>query len=258
MSDDDLIRRGDALAAIQLGDTVTKMQARIRAITPAVTQPAPDAAFASGFKAGLRAAAEHWFRGVSGVRQLLPETKAQILAIPCPQPAPDALPRCAECSCDDGDCEWIATDDDSYPYDAIEQCERDLDGVEDEPVVNKKLRTMHQEYLQAIAEGRLVTDAVSPTDAMTEQLDAGGVKEAWEKAYWRMRSYAVHDNDCKLNKPPRFDGPCSCGLTAALEEALALLTEGTIRKSKTVADDWECPIGAEGCHKNCGSYGCGN
>lgn len=30
--DDDLIRRGDALAAIQLGDTVTKMQARIRAI----------------------------------------------------------------------------------------------------------------------------------------------------------------------------------------------------------------------------------
>lgn len=30
--DDDLIRRGDALAAIQLGDTVTKLQARIRAI----------------------------------------------------------------------------------------------------------------------------------------------------------------------------------------------------------------------------------
>lgn len=157
MSDDDLIRRGDALAAIQLGDTVTKMQARIRAITPAVTQPAPDAAFASGFKAGLKAAAEHWFRGVSGVRQLLPETKAQILAIPCPQPAPDA--------------------DDNYPYDAIEQCERDLDGVDEAPVVNDKLRTMHQEYLQAIAEGRLVTDAVSPTDARlraaTAQLDAG-------------------------------------------------------------------------------------
>ena len=35
MSDNDLIRRGDALAAIQLGDTVTKLQARIRAI-PAV------------------------------------------------------------------------------------------------------------------------------------------------------------------------------------------------------------------------------
>ena len=55
--------------------------------------------------------------------------------------------------------------------------------------------------------------------------DAAAIREAWEKAYWRMRSYAVHDNDCKLNKPPRFDGPCSCGLTAALEEAAALLTE---------------------------------
>lgn len=62
----------------------------IAALEP-VTQPAPDAAFASGFKAGLKAAAEHWFRGVSGVRQLLPETKAQILAIPCPQPAPAAI-----------------------------------------------------------------------------------------------------------------------------------------------------------------------
>lgn len=49
------------------------------------------------------------------------------------------------------------------------------------------------------------------------------IREAWEKAYWRMRSYAVHDNDCKLNKPPHFDGPCSCGLTAALEDALALI-----------------------------------
>lgn len=55
--------------------------------------------------------------------------------------------------------------------------------------------------------------------------DPAAIREAWEKTYWRMRSYAVHDNDCKLNKPPRFDGPCSCGLTAALEEALALITE---------------------------------
>lgn len=30
------------------------------------------------------------------------------------------------------------------------------------------------------------------------------IREAWGKAYWRMRSYAVHDDDCKLNKPPRF------------------------------------------------------
>lgn len=43
--------------------------------------------------------------------------------------------------------------------------------------------------------------------------------------YWTLRSYAVHDNDCKLNKPPHFDGPCSCGLTAALKNGEALLTE---------------------------------
>lgn len=59
--------------------------------------------------------------------------------------------------------------------------------------------------------------------------DPAAIREAWEKAYWRMRSYAVHDNDCKLNKPPRFDGPCSCGLTAALEEALALIQKGAAK-----------------------------
>lgn len=56
--------------------------------------------------------------------------------------------------------------------------------------------------------------------------EPAAIREAWEKAYWRMRSYAIHDNDCKLNKPPRFDGPCSCGLTATLEEALALIQKG--------------------------------
>lgn len=54
---------------------------------------------------------------------------------------------------------------------------------------------------------------------------AAAISEAWGRAYWLMRGYAVHSNDCKINKPPRFDGPCSCGLTAALEEALALLKE---------------------------------
>lgn len=39
MSDDDLIRRGDALAAIQLGDTVTKLQARIAAIHAVDAEP---------------------------------------------------------------------------------------------------------------------------------------------------------------------------------------------------------------------------
>lgn len=43
--------------------------------------------------------------------------------------------------------------------------------------------------------------------------------------YWSLRSFAVHDNDCKLNKPPRFAGPCSCGLAAELKKGEALLTE---------------------------------
>ena len=38
MTDNDLIRRKDALNAVQLGDTVMKMQARIAAI-PAVADP---------------------------------------------------------------------------------------------------------------------------------------------------------------------------------------------------------------------------
>ena len=39
MSDDDLIRRGDALEAIQLGETMTKLQARIAAIPAVDAEP---------------------------------------------------------------------------------------------------------------------------------------------------------------------------------------------------------------------------
>ena len=189
----DMIDRDAALATIQQqlalwesGTLVCGLDDLLRLYLPQaiaalkpVTQPAPDAAFASGFKAGLKAAAEHWFRGVSGVRQLLPETKAQILAIPCPQPAPDALPRCAECSCDDGNCTWIATDDDIYPYDAIEQCERDLDGDEDEPVVNEKLeaalrKVADKVYAKLSAKG-LYAEAQSARDTILAALRAGGV-----------------------------------------------------------------------------------
>jgi len=59
--------------------------------------------------------------------------------------------------------------------------------------------------------------------------DAGEQRERAEKAVaerdaaveltWRLRSYAVHDNECKVNKPPRFDPTaCSCGLSKALAE----------------------------------------
>ena len=42
MADDDLIRRSAALNAVQLGDTVTKLQARISSL-PAATAPEVDA-----------------------------------------------------------------------------------------------------------------------------------------------------------------------------------------------------------------------
>ena len=56
MSDDDMIRRGDALATVRLGDTVTALQARIAAL-PAV-QPAPVAPDVAGLVAALVEARE--------------------------------------------------------------------------------------------------------------------------------------------------------------------------------------------------------
>ena len=47
------------------------------------------------------------------------------------------------------------------------------------------------------------------------ELRQGHVKALIE-AYWKLRSYAVHDDDCTRNKPPRFRN-CSCGLTAAIK-----------------------------------------
>lgn len=52
----------------------------------------------------------------------------------------------------------------------------------------------------------------------SDELAARGLRvRALIEAYWRLRSYAFHDDGCKLNKPPRFEGPCSCGLTAAIK-----------------------------------------
>ena len=42
--------------------------------------------------------------------------------------------------------------------------------------------------------------------------------------YWKLRSYACHDDDCKLNKPPYTTASCSCGLTAALVKGEAAAT----------------------------------
>ena len=46
--------------------------------------------------------------------------------------------------------------------------------------------------------------------------------ERMRGVYWKLRSYAVHDDGCKLNKGPRFIGPCSCGLAETLAAGAAL------------------------------------
>lgn len=208
MSDDDLIRRGDArrialaYATSEGAERADNAIAALPAVTVGVTTEDIDAlayrfwsihpkdipepvGMPKGYKGGPRA----WFFATE-IRRILAALE------PVTQPAPDVQCPCGSdvtdmdghivheegCEGENGDPQPAPDADDSYPYDAIEQCERDLDGAEDEPVVNEKLRTMHQEYLRAIAEGRLVTDAVSPTDARLRaavaQLDAGAIREA--------------------------------------------------------------------------------
>jgi hypothetical protein len=48
--------------------------------------------------------------------------------------------------------------------------------------------------------------------------------------YWRLRSYAVHDDDCTFNRHPHYRG-CSCGLKDALDNG-----EATIRFFQTAPD----------------------
>ena len=40
-------------------------------------------------------------------------------------------------------------------------------------------------------------------------------RDAATAAYWRVRSYAVHDDDCTINRYPNRNA-CSCGLRNAL------------------------------------------
>ena len=48
--------------------------------------------------------------------------------------------------------------------------------------------------------------------------------EGLHDVYWKLRSYAVHDDGCKINKPPYTIGSCSCGLTASLAKGETILT----------------------------------
>ena len=170
MSDDDLIRRGDAIAAVRASDFRWGAEEAIDDL-PAVTVEA------------ILAKVPTRYQTANGDR-LLHESDILAAMEPVTQPAPDAA--------------------------AIRIADEVFDRLEAKGAT-------------AAAFGAAeVGEALREAGA---QSDAAAIREAWERSYWRLRSYAVHDNDCKLNKPPRFDGPCSCGLTAALEEALALLTE---------------------------------
>lgn len=60
------------------------------------------------------------------------------------------------------------------------------------------------------------------------RMDAEAKVARLEASYWKMRSYATHDDGCKLNKPPSFSGPCSCGLFTAMHDFLETTAqEGT-------------------------------
>ncbi len=60
--------------------------------------------------------------------------------------------------------------------------------------------------------------AMSQAAAVLELPEVRALKDerdAATAAYWRVRSYAVHDDDCTINRYPNRNA-CSCGLTAAL------------------------------------------
>ena len=61
-----------------------------------------------------------------------------------------------------------------------------------------------------------ITALASERDAQSARADAAEAEVArLRKVYWQLRSYATHDDKCKLNKAPSFTGPCSCGLSEA-------------------------------------------
>lgn len=216
MTDNDLIRRGDALK-IALGyataESAEKAHHAIAAL-PAVTVGVPDLTDPVVVHANL-------LRGTVAM-----PTVEQIIHLYGVDALTSAMPAVS-----------VGVPTEAQIASACLSYDHSF-GLMDGP---QRVALMHQarEWLHAWREGFAAPDpALRPTmtdmmvdpdtlDAVMEANplppDPAAIREAWEKAYWRMRSYAVHDDACKLNKPPHFDGPCSCGLTAALEEALALI-----------------------------------
>ena len=69
--------------------------------------------------------------------------------------------------------------------------------------------------------GLFVKDAIlalpleaDPAALVAEALKLPEIAEL-SAAYWKIRSYAVHDDDCTINRYPDKNA-CSCGLRAAL------------------------------------------
>lgn len=57
--------------------------------------------------------------------------------------------------------------------------------------------------------------AAEPDQRQAERDDALSAAFAWKRMAWELRSYAVHDDDCKINRAPDYRA-CSCGLTARM------------------------------------------
>lgn len=61
------------------------------------------------------------------------------------------------------------------------------------------------------------------TDTTPQGLATRGDLKKLAEVYWKLRSYAVHDDNCTINRHPHYQG-CSCGLTAALVKGEAAAT----------------------------------
>ena len=76
--------------------------------------------------------------------------------------------------------------------------------------------TGSRQCLVDVDDARFLHVLAADRAAQTARADAAEAEVArLRKVYWQLRSYATHDDKCKLNKAPSFTGPCSCGLSEA-------------------------------------------
>ena len=58
--------------------------------------------------------------------------------------------------------------------------------------------------------------ALAPADDLAEVAELRAERDEWKRLYWLARSFAVHDDNCTINRHPHYRD-CSCGLRAALQ-----------------------------------------